>query len=195
MTSLLKILFMKISFKVFLCSLVILGLSLMACEETVQTVSTPNEEYNLDVEKAKDVEMIYSDEGNVRVRVLSPSLVRHKKKQDPYTEFPDGLDVTFYSATLKKTSTLTAKYAIRQERYNKVIIQDSVVVMTVNNDKIETDELVWNEKKERITSDKFVKITTDDEEITGTGFRGNQDFSEYEIDSISGIVKIDKKGF
>lgn len=162
-------------------------------EESTNLLDTS--EYNFDVEVARDVETIYSDEGKVKVQVLSPSLVRHKARKDPYTEFPDGVNVTFFNDKLKKTSTLTAKYAIRQEKDYKVTMQDSVVVITVNEDKIETDELIWNEKKERITSDKFVKITTENEEIQGMGFWANQDFSEYEIDSITGFFKVKKDKF
>lgn len=41
------------------------------------------------------------------------------------------------------------------------------------------------------SSDVFVKITTAKEIIMGKGLRSNQDFTQYEILEITGILKIE----
>lgn len=46
-------------------------------------------------------------------------------------------------------------------------------------------------KIEKITSDKFVKVTTIDEEIIGYGFDANEDFSEYTVRNVKMITTID----
>lgn len=172
-------------FIVFL--LVLLG----ACEEKISKINPETQiSYNPKVDKARDVETIYSSEGEVKVKVTAPLLVTFNDAKEPTTEFSEGLKVVFYDANLKERSQLTAKYAIRYEKTAKVFIRDSVRIINPNQELIESEELIWDEKKQEITSDKKIKITTEDREITGYGFWANQDFSVYEIDSISGWVKV-----
>lgn len=172
-----------------------LFLFLVSCEGTLESIEVPETEYNTEVETAKDVTTYYSDEGNVRVKVAAPVLLRFKDRKEPSTEFPQGLEVTFFSSTGKVSSNLTANYAIRKEKKGEVIIRDKVVVSTIKKETIETDELVWNEKEQKIVSDKLTKITTATEEIECMGFKANHDFSEYETGPLKGIKKIKKGEF
>jgi hypothetical protein len=63
------------------------------------------------------------------------------------------------------------------------------VVSNYKNEKLETEELFWNERDGRIYSKKFVKVTTPSEIILGYGFSSNMEFTEWEIDSVSGIFQ------
>lgn len=168
----------------------LLILSLAACEEPISKVAESTKIYDPNVETAQDVEMIYSSEGETKVKVTAPLLVTHNDKKEPTTEFSEGLKVVFYNSNLQERSRLTADYAIRYEKKSKVFIRDNVRIISPQNELIEAEELVWDDKKQEMTSDKKVTITTDDEKITCYRFWSNQDFSVYEMDSVSGIVKV-----
>lgn len=45
-------------------------------------------------------------------------------------------------------------------------------------------------KAERIYSDKFVRITTEDEILYGEGFESNQEFTNWKIIKPTGSIKI-----
>jgi lipopolysaccharide export system protein LptC len=62
------------------------------------------------------------------------------------------------------------------------------------NDKgemLETEKLSWIEKDAKIRTDGLVKITTANEIITGFGLEADEDFSNYTIQQISGIVNVE----
>ena len=58
------------------------------------------------------------------------------------------------------------------------------------NEKINTELMYWDMKKELVYSDKYVRITTEDEILTGDGFESNQDFSEWKILKPAGVISI-----
>jgi len=168
-----------------------LVLTVLACQPEEKQTTTTHYQYNTEIEQAKNVEILYSEEGKVRVKIEAPILVRHNTK-DPYSEFPDGIKGEFYNDNLQPTSYLKACYATKKERQNEVHIYEDIEVLTTKGDMILTEKLIWQEKSKRIFSDTIVTIITKTEEITGTSFEATQDFSEYTIRNISGIKRVDK---
>lgn len=141
------------------------------------------DEKNIKIERASDVELIYSDSAVVQVKVISPELIRHLDKNNPIDEFPIGIHVNFYDDYQRVSSYLDAKYALRMEKDKRIIVRDSVVFYNKKNEKLETNELIWNETEGSITSEKFVMITRPEQgdTIMGYGIIANEDFSRFEI--------------
>jgi LPS export ABC transporter protein LptC len=86
---------------------------------------------------------------------------------------------------------LTSNYAIDSTYANKMEAHEDVVVVNEKGERLNTEKLYWDRNTEQITSDVFVKITTEDQVIQGTGLISNQDFTEYRILNITGIINID----
>ena len=55
---------------------------------------------------------------------------------------------------------------------------------------LNTEHLIWDKKKSLIRTEGFVKIHTKDEIIYGDGFESNDDFTEYTITNIHGMVNV-----
>jgi LPS export ABC transporter protein LptC len=91
---------------------------------------------------------------------------------------------------MEVNSKLDAKYGIRYERDERMEARKNVVVINEKGDKLETEHLIWDEKKQKLLSDDFVKITTKDEIIFGNGFEANQDFTRYKIFNIKGTISL-----
>ena len=142
------------------------------------------------VETGHDVEALYSDFGKVRAKLTAPVMNHVDDAKNPYTELPSGLNLLFYADSLHVQSTLTAGYGISYDKSDEMIARNNVVVTNIYGEKLETEELVWNQKTEKISSDKFVKITTKDEIIFGDGFESNEDISDYKIKKIRGTLQV-----
>lgn len=166
---------------------------LFSCENDIAEIEALSANLNTEVETAKDVEILYSDSAQVRVKIAGPTMLYHLDKRDPRQEFIDGVKVDFFDAEGTVTSKLTAKYAIRLENKNEVIVRDSVVWQSIEKEKIETEELIWQENKERIYTDRFVVITRPDEIVYGHGLEASQDFSYSRINAIQGRIKVDNQ--
>jgi LPS export ABC transporter protein LptC len=144
---------------------------------------------NVNIEKGKDVEINYSDNGVVRIKAMGPTATRFNAEK-PYLEFSDGIKIVFYNAGHQVESTLTAKRATAVENSHSMTARDSVVVINNKGEVLNTDELIWDEEKKIIYSNSFVKIATADEILYGNGMIANENFTDYTIKHITGKIKV-----
>lgn len=169
----------------------LLGISfLFSCENDMNEINKIIAQEQLATEVAHGVDMIYSDSALVKVRVEASTMIRHLDKIDPYQEFTEGIKVVFFTPNQRVQSTLTAKKAIRYDKKNQIIVRDSVVWQSEDGERLETEELIWEELKDRVYSNKFVKITQPEDVIYGYGFEANQDFTHWTINALKGDMGV-----
>jgi LPS export ABC transporter protein LptC len=162
-----------------------------ACDRTVRRDDAFFTQDDAAVEVGRNVEILYSDSARVRVRVSSVLLHNYIEKTNPRQEFPNGVKVDFLNANTTIQSTLTSKTATRLPDKGQIIARDSVVMTTVKQEKLETEELTWDEKTAKIRTEKFVKVSKPDEIIYGYGLEAEQDFSYWRILVPKGRIKVD----
>ncbi len=167
--------------------LALTGLS--SCRNDLKEVEMTARLYEPSKESGKGIKLVYTENGIKKIILKAPKLVRSLSK-DPYVEFPDGLQVWFFDKEGKETSRMTADYGIRYEKEHKTYFRDNVLLVNMAEEQLETDELTWDEKKKIIYSDKFVRIITPEEHITGKGFEADQEFTHYTIKNISGQIYV-----
>jgi LPS export ABC transporter protein LptC len=166
--------------------------SVVACDniknETRQIVTQDD----VAVEVSHGVEILYSDSAYVRVRVTGPVLLNYSDHEDPRQEFPESVRIEFLEPDLSIKSVLTSKKAVRRQEKSEIIARDSVVMTTAKKEKLETEELTWNEKTAKVYTEKFVKVTKPGEIIYGYGLEASQDFSYWKITVPKGRIKVDQ---
>jgi len=137
----------------------------------------------------------YTDSGKLRARVYSPILMAVKAKRNPYLLMKKGLKVDFYDEKGALESYMTAEYGISYMDEKKVIVRRNVEILNIKGETLNTEELVWDQQTGVIRTDKFVKITGQDQITTGTGLISNQAFTDWEIINYSGTINLpnDKK--
>jgi LPS export ABC transporter protein LptC len=143
-------------------------------------------------DRAYDVTILYSEDGQVKARLFSREFIRNETSNPPFTDMQRGLKVEFFNDTLEVESTLTAKYARYYEQQGNVLIRDSVVVVNKKGDRLETEELIWNQNVQKFYTEKPVAITTATQTMWGDGLEANQDFSWYQIKSLRGTMLVEK---
>jgi LPS export ABC transporter protein LptC len=175
----------------FIFFLILAGL-LTACENDLDKVNFYSKGSLTPVETAKNIKILYSDSARLQVEITAPVL-NHFETESPYIEMPKGLKAIFYNDRLEVKSKLDADYGIRYERDQKMEARKNVSVVNEKGERLNTEHLIWDEKKEKLYSDEFVKITTRDEIIFGNGFEANQDFSKYKIFNIKGTISLNNE--
>ncbi len=168
-------------------SMISILLLLLSCGSDLKEIDYVIAEEQLNYEEALDVSMIYSDSAIVRVNVSAPRMLRHLDRENPRQEFLDGVKITFYNESNRPQSVLTSKYAVRYDKKNEIEIRDSVVWQSNGGERLETEELFWDERKERVYNNRFLTITKPEEVIHGIGFEANQEFTEWTIHAVEGI--------
>lgn len=177
----------------FVGLMVCIALFSMACQNDPIEVVPVDPDLDPGVERAKEVVMLYSDSGIVRVRIEAPLLYffQPTEKEGQRREFPEGLKVDFYNPNKRVTSWLIANYAEHYEKTGLIYLRDSVVVWNIKNEKIFSEEMIWDEQKKQIRSDTFVRVITEKEEIYGRNLIANQEFTRWEIRDVEGIVELE----
>ena len=164
---------------------------LFSCQTDIETINKITEVRKRPSFEVHDFETIVSDSGRIQVKITSPKLSRFDKNEIKYDEYIKGIAVEFYDKSMILEATLTcdyAKYLIDKEIWEAKF---NVEVNNVKeNEKLNTELLYWNMNKEKIYSDKFVKITRSEEILFGEGFESNQDFSKWKILKITGTKSI-----
>jgi len=144
------------------------------------------------LERGKNVKIYYSEKGLLQVMIKAPLVNRAHDLKEPYTEMPSGVNVVFYDGIGMISSTLTAEYGKNEEKKELMFAKGNVKLSNIKNENLYAEELYWNQKTKKIYSEKFVKIITPDETIYGQGFESNEDFSNYSIKKIKGVISSDK---
>ena len=170
--------------KIFLAPVLILFL--FSCGKENADIEHTFDEDQVRYEEALDVSMVYSDSAVLRVEVSGPRMLRYLDRDNPRQEFPDGIKVVFYSTNGGASSTMTADVATRYDKTNEIHIRNNVVWESYSGERLETEELIWQERKEKVYSNRFVKIQKPDEVIYGYGFEANQEFTEWTINAVEG---------
>lgn len=166
---------------------------LVSCETDIEKANAVGSANNTPQEIAENIEVLYSDSGYVKMKLNAPLLEKYADGQDPYVIFPKGMKTLFYDRTYTVTSRLSAEYGIRYENSQKMEARKNVEVVNEKGDKLNTEHLTYDPADGRLRSKEFVKITTKDEIIYGTGLEANEDFSWYRIFNIKGIINLKEK--
>lgn len=163
-----------------------------SCENDIEKIKIITTKDNAPSESAADAILIFSDSAKVKVKVIAPRMDRHTGNAN-YIELTKGVEIEFYNDQ-QVTSNLTADYAIHFEEQGKMEAKGNVILINELGEKLNTEHLIWDEKKKKIYSYEFVKITTKDEIIMGEGFESNQSFTKFKIKKIKGTISIEKAG-
>lgn len=145
---------------------------------------------NLPIEQIEDAEMRHTENGILKVKIIAKTIKRFKDLQHQLV-FSNGFEVVFYNDSGSIKSVLKAVNAKVDEINNIMMASESVILTSSEGKKLETEELIWDENKNKIYTDKKVIITTGKEVIEGKGFESNPDFSEYSISKIHGIFNFE----
>jgi len=163
--------------------ILILVLFALGCSTDIAEVNaiTDNEIFKL--EEADFVKILYSDSANVKVRITADKMVRHLTRTNPRDEFPEGIFVEFLGTNGQVYSWLEADRATRYEKSDEVIAQGNAKFYNKKRETLTSTELIWDEDKSIIRTNKFVMITQPMRGDTsyGHGFEANEAFDLFTI--------------
>ena len=166
-------------------------LATTGCVNDLEQVEAIMEDELLPIEVADSVQIIYSDSALLKVILKANHLERYLG-DNPYLEMTEGVHVRFFNNLGEVESELRSNYAVSYENTDVMEAKEDVVVVNKKGEKLNTEHLIWEEKTERIHTEEFVKISTEDEVIFGHGFESNQDFTKYRIKKIKGTINLEE---
>ena len=141
----------------------------------------------------RDFETQFTDSGKLQLILTSPLLEQYANKESQYSEFRSGIKAVFYEGKPNPVASITGKYAKYTNNNALWELKDSVVVLNESNDKLETELLYWDEKKDLIYTDRFVKIKSEDQIIQGFGFESDSRLIKRRIKKVTATIYLPDK--
>ena len=176
----------------FLPRIIYLLLGLMvwsSCENDINKARKLANTDDVSVDIATNVKLKYKEEGRMVVVISAPELRRYFRNENR-VEFPKGFKLEFFDRG-SPTCTIRAGYGIRDESNKQMKASKGVKVVNRAGERVETEEMIWEELKKQIRADGKVKIITPDDILYGQGLLADETFSNYTLKKITGVVSVD----
>mgnify|MGYP002633343587 FL=1 len=185
--------FISLSRTILTAGLFLLLLNFISCsEEKINPdVDLTIEDENIPVQESWNSKVFFTEDGKLKGILYSDHL---RAYNEPKEKLLDGLQFDFYDEAGKRTSQLTAKRGRIDELTQDMYAIDSVVAINdSSNIMLETEELMWRKKDDKIVTDKFVRITSEEEIIEGYGLESDQHIKNYVIRNVTYQTTTPKK--
>lgn len=135
--------------------------------------------------------MTYTDSGHITTSI-SGAVVQQFADEEEYTEFSKGLEVLRFAQDGTQTSSLKADYAKEFAKQKQWEARGNVIATNAKGDTLKTEYLLWDEKKNKISSDQFVEFVNEGNTIRGIGFISSTDMTDWRILKSAADLLFDK---
>jgi LPS export ABC transporter protein LptC len=154
---------------------------LFSCSNNLEEIKEVTSKSDGPDEITEGVIMLFTDMGKSKLKLESPLVYRFLDMEKMKIECPNGMKVTFYDTLENIESVLTANYGLLLSEDQYLKVEDSVVFQNNKKDRLDTELLNIYFEKDSIYTDKFVKVSTENGVISGTGLVSNSNFTKYEL--------------
>ena len=163
-----------------------------SCENLEEDIKNFIDLENLAVEQLTNSDIIYTENGYLKVKVISKSMERFSDKEERI-ELSGGVHFDFYKLDSTNTkSVLTCEKATINHTTNIMIANNNVVLKGSDGKELKSEQLIWDKNKNLVYTESDIIIQTEDEIISGVGFKSTPDFTEYEIKKAKGVFNLEK---
>jgi LPS export ABC transporter protein LptC len=163
-----------------------------SCENEIEKINLYGTDENRPDVMGENIEVIYSDSARVKVQMHAPMLLQFNRAEKPYSEFTQGLTVYFYDDSLEIESEIRSDYAHYDHEEKLWHATGNVVARNLKTgERLDSEELFWDEEKESIYSNTFTRIQNENGTFYGeNGFKSNQSMTQYTLIGSRGVVNL-----
>lgn len=174
--------------------LLLFSVTLFSCnqevKEVVEVSSDPEKSYTM---KATQVNTLISDSGITRYRVKAKEWLVFGNAKEPHSYFPEGIYVEKFDTTFHTEASIKADTAYYFDKKGLWRLIGNVEVESLQGERFNTSELFWDQKAEKVYSDKYIRIQQKEQIITGVGFESNQNMTRYRIFNSQGEFPVEEE--
>jgi LPS export ABC transporter protein LptC len=154
--------------------------SLLSCREGIDPKALAI--YEGPVNSAQNIHILHSDSAVLRSEITAPKQLEFANGD---LEFPEGIDIQFFNLQGQLETTMRADkgYFLRDQNLYKG--EGNVQVKNLPKDqRLQTEELFWNQAQRKIYTEKFVTIQERQTLFNGTGMEADDGFSSYKLKKV-----------
>ena len=133
----------------------------------------------------------FSDSGITRYRAIAKEFLKFDKAKEPFSYFPEGIYVEKFDTLFHSEASIKADTAYYFDKKGLWHLIGNVEVESLQGERFDTSELFWDQKKEKVYSEKYIRIQQEEQIITGVGFESNQNMTRYKIFNSQGEFPVE----
>ncbi len=138
--------------------------------------------------------MIYTDSAKVKAVLTSPLNKDFTNQEFPYSEFPNGIKITFFDKNNNST-VVTSNYAITYNKTNIVDLIGNVVINTYDGSELKTSQLYWDPEQEWLFTEKKFSFKNTDYDIIAKRLDANRSFTIFNTGELDGKVMVEENEY
>lgn len=148
---------------------------------------------SLPVMDTRGVTTLISDSGITRYRIVTEEWKMFDKKSPSYWSFEKGVYLEQFDSLFQIDASIKSDTAYYYDKDRLWKLMGNVHIQNLKGEKFDTQLLYWDQNKQRVYSDRFIRIEQPDRIITGHGFESNQQMTVYTIHKPEGIFYVDEE--
>jgi len=168
-----------------------------SCSNDMKNVIQVSELEKLPLLSGDSICFVQKEYGKIVLSITTPKILKRKAEgsdQEDVMEFPDGVVVVQYSSYPDTLSMISTNYAINYESQNVWEARGNVVAKNVQKQEcLQTEFLIWDQKKGTISSNKKVQVTSPDDIIIGEGFVSDDQFTDWQVQKVTGVITFENE--
>ena len=131
-----------------------------------------------------NVTMLVSDSGVIRYKATTDLWIRFKPQTgEQYQYFPEGIYLEQMDSLFNPMACIEADTAYNYETTRRWHLINNVHIINNDEEHFYTNDLYWDMNRHTVYSDSLIRIVRPDATLVGYGFRSNDRFTEYTIQS------------
>jgi len=167
---------------------------LLSCENSLKEVESITVQEIRPELYGENVEFIYTDSTRIQYKAFAIEFLQMKTEEEEYNEFPKGGSVISFNEDGSEAWQIKSNYAKNFTKDELWELRNDVVAVSDDGKTINTELLYWDQKKNEIYSDQYVRITTKDNQVLeGNSFTADDKLNRIRLSQVSGQVFLEDK--
>ena len=137
-----------------------------------------------------NVATLISDSGITQYKIVSPLWNVYDEVDTPYWSFPKGIYLQKYDRKFNVIASVAADSAKFFRLQNLWKLDGNVELKKEPGELFLTQQLFWDQRRNRLYSDSFIHIETPERMLEGQGFESNDRLTKYSIRKPTGIFPV-----
>jgi LPS export ABC transporter protein LptC len=161
---------------------------LVSCENDLNKIKEISAKFaSLPVDTTKGVEAIYSDSAIIKGTLKTPLMINYTGAKS-YRVMPRGIKVTFFDHYSKESGNIVADSAVYHDKL--IEFYRNVVATSVKGETFKSQELIWDQEKKIIYSNRPVEMTNKMGDVMNTiNFKSDDNLSTHQSgDKATGVI-------
>ena len=136
---------------------------------------------------ASNFRLVYTDSTKIQAILTAPIHFDYSHLSFKYSEFPEGLEVTFYNDNGEENK-IYADYGIFYKSTKIVDLKKNVKLISNDGSELFTQQLFWDAENEWLFTEEKFTFKNIDYDIDAIRLDTNKEFSQFKTGKLTGLL-------